>query len=479
MGSEASDTNNSSVSNNKEELNAHKVLIIRTKDSDGHLLIGGNDETGYYHSTKYVSFKVPFKEDLITIALSLWDTPPIDFSIDVHDKIDSKYYDFAHGLLCVYNPESMESFKAICEKITWFYKNPTRTPFKDITKVSILLIAHKTETLNEETRSVPQEHAIKYAEAMDIKYLEISSAELQDMNYLYVNMATSVFYKYGELPLQHAKDNGSELVIDKQLKLVQEQQQKSENQDVNNKNNADEDDEKKKEEENDDDEKGDHLSVLSRNRERPNIIDKPSRHRSSHEMPTKKRSTFEMNPVSYRFKRFIEEEVGEPSLYDLFVHTHYDDIRMIEYFTDSMLKQEIGIKDQILRKLFLMHCKKLKKEIGEFRQWIRGKLQLQRYLHVFEANGLITLNMIGQEIIAQHEFDMKLQIKNKKHCAILWNALQEYQSSIEHKQELSTEDNNAKKTKLEVTYDVIKRNKKVFRFSTDDKTHEDMVSSTD
>merc|ERR1711971_661790 len=165
-------------------------------------------------------------------------------------------------------------------------------------------------------------------------------------------MATSIFYKFGELSLEHAKENGSELIIDKQLDIAIEAKtkqkiQKSENDEkgVSDEQNAEEFD----------DQKDEKLALPSRNRERPNIIDKPSRHRSSQEMPTKKRSTFEMNPVSYRFKRFIEEEVGEASLYNLFVDSHYDDIRMIEYFTDSMLKQEIGIKDQLLRKLFLAH----------------------------------------------------------------------------------------------------------------------------
>eukprot|EP01084_Bolivina_argentea_P091697 165039_1 len=110
-----------------DENNAHKILLIRTKDSGGHLFIGSNLEGGYWHVKKYVSFShsdAPNTQANITIALSLWDTPPLDYTANVHDHLTAQYYPLAHGLFCVYNVESIHSFNLICHKISDFYKNP-------------------------------------------------------------------------------------------------------------------------------------------------------------------------------------------------------------------------------------------------------------------------------------------------------------------------------------------------------------------
>eukprot|EP01083_Nonionella_stella_P260630 888391_1 len=114
------------ASDDDDEVNAHKVLVIQTKDSHGHKLIGQNQQGGYYHSKKYVSFSHSDTPN-ITIALSLWDTPAINYSGNVHDKVTSQYYHIAHGLFCVYNVESIESYNLICRKITQVYKNPQKT----------------------------------------------------------------------------------------------------------------------------------------------------------------------------------------------------------------------------------------------------------------------------------------------------------------------------------------------------------------
>lgn len=193
-----------------DEKNAHKVLVIRTKDSSGYLLIGANKQGGYYHSKKYVSFSHSEKEN-ITIALSLWDTPAIDFSANVHDQVTSPYYQYAHGLFCCYNVESNESFTQICDKISYFYKNPQKTPFKDVSKVAIMLIGHKTKHFSESMRRVPQEKAIKYANAMDITFFEVSSANWQDMSDLYTIMGKSIYQLYGELPLK-TRQNMTEML---------------------------------------------------------------------------------------------------------------------------------------------------------------------------------------------------------------------------------------------------------------------------
>ena len=199
-----------SMQDDGDEKNAHKVLVIRTKDSSGYLLIGANKQGGYYHSKKYVSFSHSDNEN-ITIALSLWDTPAIDFSANVHDQVTSPYYQYAHGLFCVYNVESMESFSQICDKISYVYKNPQKTPFKDVSKVAIMLIGHKTKHFTESMRRVPQEKAIKYANALDITFFEVSSANWQDMSDLYTIMGKSIYQIYGELPLK-TQQNMTELL---------------------------------------------------------------------------------------------------------------------------------------------------------------------------------------------------------------------------------------------------------------------------
>ena len=160
----------------------------------------------------------------------------------------------------------------------------------------------------------------------------------------------------------------------------------------------------------------------------------PSRHRSSHEhRPSSERrhkESIECNPVSMRFKEFIDERVQMPYLYELFSAQHYDDIRMIEYFDEDMLKNEIGIKNLIHRKLFLQQCTDLKYEIEQFRKWLVDRLQLRRYLPVFEANGLITMSHITKEINSQSDFELKLKIVNRNHQQVLWQELQTYESAI-------------------------------------------------
>ncbi len=93
-----------------------------------------------------------------------------------------------------------------------------------------------------------------------------------------------------------------------------------------------------------------------------------------------------------------------PYLYELFSAQNYDDIRMIEYFDEDMLKNEIGIKHLIHHKLFLQQCNYFKYEIEQFRKWLVDRLQLRRYLPMFEANGLITTNQIAKEINSQSDF---------------------------------------------------------------------------
>lgn len=200
MGSGQSDA--SGGSGDGDEKNAHKVLVIRTKDSSGYLLIGANKQGGYYHSKKYITFDHHDQKN-ITIALSLWDTPAIDFSANVHDQVTSPYYKYAHGLFCVYNVESTESFNLMCNKISYLYKNPQKTPFKDATKVAIMLIGHKSKDFHEKNRKVSQEKAIKYANALDITFFEVDSSDWQDVSDLYTIMGKSIFQIYGELPLHN------------------------------------------------------------------------------------------------------------------------------------------------------------------------------------------------------------------------------------------------------------------------------------
>ena len=192
--------NSASANDDGDEQNAHKILVIRTKDSAGYLLIGANKQAGYYHSKKYVSFSHSGQN--VTIALSLWDTPAIDFSANVHDQVTSPYYQFAHGLFCVYNVESMDSFNLMCSKIS-FYANPQTTPFKDLSKVAIMLIGHKTKHFEESMRRVDEEKAIKFANALDIIFFEISSSDYMDMSDLYTLMSKQIFQIYGELPLKN------------------------------------------------------------------------------------------------------------------------------------------------------------------------------------------------------------------------------------------------------------------------------------
>ena len=153
-----------------------------------------------------------------------------------------------------------------------------------------------------------------------------------------------------------------------------------------------------------------------------------NRHRSTQER--KHKDSIECNPVSQRFKIFIDERVQMPYLYELFSKQHYDDIRMIEYFDEDMLKNEIGIKNLIHRKLFLQQCNDLKYEIEQFRKWLVDRLQLRRYLPVFEANGLITMTHIANEINSQSDFELKLKIVNRTHQQVLWQELQTYESAI-------------------------------------------------
>merc|ERR1712176_1282065 len=160
----------------------------------------------------------------------------------------------------------------------------------------------------------------------------------------------------------------------------------------------------------------------------------PARTRSSHEhrpsSERKHKDSIECNPVSMRFKTFIEDRIQMPYLYELFSKQHYDDIRMIEYFDEDMLKNEIGIKNVIHRKLFLQQCNDLKYEINQFRKWLVDRLQLRRYLTVFEANGLITMSHVSKAINAPSDFELKLKIVNRNHQQILWQELRSYESAI-------------------------------------------------
>ena len=149
---------------------------------------------------------------------------------------------------------------------------------------------------------------------------------------------------------------------------------------------------------------------------------------------------------------------------------------MIEYFDEDMLKNEIGIKNVIHRKLFLQQCNDLKYEINQFRKWLVDRLQLRRYLTVFEANGLITMSHISKEINAQSDFELKLKIVNRNHQQILWQELRSYESALNdseyvkspYSEETKQEPVNRSKpiqmvqTKMTNNYVNIQRNKQIF-----------------
>jgi len=153
--------------------------------------------------------------------------------------------------------------------------------------------------------------------------------------------------------------------------------------------------------------------------------------RSSNDQRRNKRAGDEahVTPVSARFRVFIEDRLQMPYLVDKFASQNYDDIRMIEYFDDAMLKDEIGIKNMIHRKLFLQQCADFTKEMAQFKRWLIHRVQLPRYSHVFESAGLITMADITREIKASSDWASKLKIVNRAHQQTLWRELCAYESA--------------------------------------------------
>merc|ERR1712087_338904 len=113
----------------------------------------------------------------------------------------------------------------------------------------------------------------------------------------------------------------------------------------------------------------------------------------------------------------------------MFASKHYDDIRMIEYFDDEMLKEEIGIRNLIHRKLLLQQCADLKYEMAQFKEWLVQRVQLRRYLPVFESAGLITMADITHQINASSDWALKLKIVNRSHQQTLWRELCAYEGA--------------------------------------------------
>jgi len=419
-------------SDDGDEQNAHRVLVIRTKDSAGQKLIGASECGGYYHNKKYVTWDDTYAQP-VTMALSLWDTPPIDWSGSVHQVLTAPAYKYAHGLLCVYSVESAESFHLICHQISHVYKNPQKTPFRDVSKIVILLIGHKTKLFRESMRRVPEHVANEFANAMDITFLEVSSSDWRDLSDCFTIVGKELYSIHGELPLvsrQHMTEVTELLDINvdvSQIDIADHMSTPKLKPKVSPVSEAEE-------KVNDVASENDSLSDLSDYEEhsqrqqhaKASVSVHDGNRESEEESPTSSAESI----YARKFRQFLVERVQLPAaVYDLFARKGYNDVRMISDFDDALLCNEIGIENQIHRKLILRQCEQYALEMQQFDNWLKHRVQLGRYKLKFENNGILTMYDLVRHIQCMQDFDRLLAIDCKPHQHKLWNAVQEYESA--------------------------------------------------
>ena len=111
--------------------------------------------------------------------------------------------------------------------------------------------------------------------------------------------------------------------------------------------------------------------------------------------------------------------------YDKFEENECNDLESIPLFDDEFLKDEIGIKNKILRKKFLINCDKMNKEMIKF----KTKCGINEYLYdQLSKYGIVTLTILCDSITNKKNLSAKYSVNNDNQCELLWKLKEKHEN---------------------------------------------------
>eukprot|EP01084_Bolivina_argentea_P052657 96719_1 len=138
----------------------------------------------------------------------------------------------------------------------------------------------------------------------------------------------------------------------------------------------------------------------------------------------RKESLSENESVANQFRNFLTSMHME-KYFDEFKNNDCCDMSAIYIFDDDGLKTDIGIKSLMGRRKFLRKCDEIKKEMNRF----KNECGISDVLyHRLEKYGIVTMNILCDEVKDKSDLKHKFKITNENQCNILWKLIQQIEN---------------------------------------------------
>eukprot|EP01083_Nonionella_stella_P076727 209238_1 len=127
----------------------------------------------------------------------------------------------------------------------------------------------------------------------------------------------------------------------------------------------------------------------------------------------------QLNGSQMQFYRFLKDNRLD-KYFGNFEQKECCDVRDIEYLMDDdgFLQNEIGMQNHIQRKRFMGECRKMKREMDLF---AASNMIPSMLLKQLGKAGVVTMNILCEEVQDKKDINNKFNIKNENHCDLLWN----------------------------------------------------------
>eukprot|EP01084_Bolivina_argentea_P254551 427966_1 len=106
-----------------------------------------------------------------------------------------------------------------------------------------------------------------------------------------------------------------------------------------------------------------------------------------------------------------------------FEQNQCNDVRMIEFLDDDTIKNDIGINNKLHRKLIMKQANQFKLLQVEFNNIIDGNKYLKKYKHIFQVNGILTLQDLQNDIQTKNILGKMLNIMDENKISSIWNVI--------------------------------------------------------
>eukprot|EP01083_Nonionella_stella_P175354 610380_1 len=121
-----------------------------------------------------------------------------------------------------------------------------------------------------------------------------------------------------------------------------------------------------------------------------------------------------------QFEMFLKRNNLE-TYADTFVEQCCNDLEFVDMFTDELLQNDIKMQNKFLRKRFLSKCVEMKDDMDRLKDECGISSVLYNRLAKY---GLVTMNILCEEIKKQSDLKDKYQIDNDNQCNFVWQLIQ-------------------------------------------------------